>query len=110
MTPLPRELQRDVDELRAAFGQVETDVGPEGLVLLFVQVRSVEVQVIIDLASYPERPPALYIHRGWTHSLVSAGGRVQGLQSLKEWNRTLGVVHVVRELHHALVVSPPRAK
>ena len=110
MTGLPAELQHEVDQLRTLFGELDVDTGSSGLLLLGLRLRGVALRVVVDLGTYPDSPPMMHVESGWEHPWIADGGRITGLPGLQEWNRTYGLAHLVRELNHQLIASPPRVR
>jgi hypothetical protein len=107
MSAVPREIARDLAELRTRFGAVDCELMADDLWLLSLTLRGVPVRIVIDSARFPSDAPPIQVEGGWAHSLVRADGRVDGLQSQKEWNRTFGLAVLVRELNQRFLEEPP---
>ncbi len=107
MSALPREIERDVAELRTRFGGVDCELVADGLWLLSLTLRGVAVRVLLDRTRFPSEPPPVHIEGGWSHSVVQPDGHVRGLRSQAEWNRTLGLSVLVRELNQRFLEEPP---
>lgn len=107
MSAVPREIERDLAELRTRFGTVDCDLMTDDLWLLSLNLLGVPVRILIDGARFPAEPPPIQVEGGWSHSCVQRDGHVRGLQSQEEWNRTLGISVLMRELYQRFLEEPP---
>ncbi len=105
-----RDLQKQIDELRAEFGALEVLTLSDELVLFIMTVRGVDVRVIIEPARYPARPPAVYAEGAWSHSNIGRDGQILGLECQSAWNRTFGMGQLIRELYRGFVEVPPERR
>ena len=102
---LPVALENEIENLHR-FGVRHTAVADQ--VILAVEVRGVPVVVYLDLDTYPAQPPRLEIAREWLGR--SSGRLVRGLEGQEQWNRTLGIGTLLRELERRFIEDPPKAR
>ncbi len=103
MSRLPADLAREIEEL-GHFDVRHTAVADR--VILTAEVRGVPVALHLDTDTYPAQPPRLEITREWTRS--RRGRPIVGLESQEQWNRTLGIGTLLRELEQRFTEDPPR--
>lgn len=102
---LPAGLQHEIEDL-GQFGVRHTAVADQ--VILAAEVRGVPVVLYLDKDTYPAQPPRLEIAREWLGS--DRGRPIRGLDCQQQWNRTLGIGGLLRELEQRFVQEPPRRK
>ncbi len=102
---LPAALETEIEDLRQ-FGLRHTAVADQ--VILAAEVRGVPVVLYLDRDTYPAEPPRLEIAREWLRS--DRGRPIRGLACQEQWNRTLGIGALLRELEQRFVQEPPRRK
>ncbi len=100
---LPSALRHEIEEL-GQFGVRHTAVSDQ--VILAAEVRGVSVVIYVDRDTYPGEPPRLEIAREWLQS--RRGRPIRGLESQQQWNRTLGIGALLRELEQRFAEEPPR--
>jgi 6,7-dimethyl-8-ribityllumazine synthase len=71
------------------------------------RVAGIPVSAHLDLDHFPRRPPVLRTSLDLTHRLIHPEGVISRLTSLRRWNRTLGLPHVLRELEGEWGKQPP---
>ncbi len=103
MSYLPASLEQEIEEL-GHFELRHTKVADQ--VILTAEVRGVPVALYLDTDTYPAQPPRLEIAREWTRG--RRGSPIRGLESQEQWNRTLGLGALLRELEQRFVDDPPR--
>jgi hypothetical protein len=74
---------------------------------LIVRVKVARHPVQVGLQDFPKRPPTLRTSPELRHSFIRHEGMISGLSSLKKWNRTLGLAHVLNELEREWGDKPP---
>ncbi len=103
----PRDIQREIDQLRAEYGHAELLTDTDDLLIVSLVVRGVDVRLIVDPRRYPEVAPALHTDGSWEHPNLGPDGNVRALECQADWNRTFGIGQAVRELYRRFVDSPP---
>ena len=102
---LPAALEQEIEDLQQ-FGLRHTAVADQ--VILAAEVRGVPVVLYLDRDTYPAEPPRLEIAREWLRR--DRGRPIRGLQGQEQWNRTLGIGTLLRELEQRFIEEPPRRK
>lgn len=77
-------------------------------IILTAMVRSVPIVLYLDADTYPAVPPRMELSGQW--SWGRGGPQIEGLHSLDNWNRTLGIGTLLRELEKAFSAEPPRRR
>ncbi len=103
MSRLPSALAQEIEDL-GHFEVRHTRVADQ--VILTAEVRGVPVALYLDTDTYPAQPPRLEIAREWTRG--RRGRPIHGLASQEQWNRTLGLGALLRELEQRFVDEPPK--
>ncbi len=106
MTDIVQLLMAEIDDLRGQFGPVHSEAVSD-IILVQLQIRGVDVRVVIEPTTYPVRAPSIITAGGWRHPKVGENGRVEGLRCIESWNRTYGLGQVIRELNQAFIDDPP---
>lgn len=102
MSRLPSALVQEIEDLQQ-FGLRHTSVADQ--VILAAEVRGVPVVLYLDRDTYPAEPPRLEIAREWLGR--ERGRPIRGLACQEEWNRTLGLGALLRELEQRFIEEPP---
>ncbi len=102
---LPAALAQELEEL-GQFGVRHSAVADQ--VILAAEVRGVPVVLYVDRDTYPAEPPRLEIAREWLRR--RRGRPIRDLDSQRQWNRTLGIGVMLRELEQRFTDEPPRRK
>lgn len=107
MKQLAEPLRREIERLPGHYEVRQRAVMDQ--VILTARVRSVPVVLYLDTKAYPFAPPRLELAAGWTWSRrgLGRGRTIRGLDSLERWNRTLGIVALLRELEKRFREEPP---
>ena len=101
-------LQAELALIEAPFGPVKAEEAANGNMRIGAVVRGLRVRLEVDPTEYPGQPPLLYVEqRGVVHPLRGEDGRITELRSLREWNRTLGLISVLQELQLVFTDQPP---
>jgi hypothetical protein len=62
----------------------------------------------LSIRDFPVQPPTLFAPTELQHRIINADGRISNLPSLRNWNRTLGLGHVLNELENEWSRRPPQ--
>jgi len=103
---LPSRMRQEITDLSAEFGPLLVSAAADGVVVVALTVRGVEVRLVVEVTRYPERPPSILCAGSWRHPNLRSDGEVRGLKCQEEWNRTFGLGQAVRELNARLVEVP----
>ncbi len=110
MTELPAAVRKEIEDLRSRF-EIHSEKVLLDEVFLAARVRGVPIEIHLDLATYPGRPPRLTLDEEWSWSGLSGLGlarEIRGLECQERWNRTLGVGSLLRELEKLFAREPPK--
>lgn len=110
MTALPEAVERELAELPAYFEVRGRAVMDE--VILSARVRGALVHLYLDNRTYPYEPPRLELARGWRWQRqgYGRGRKIRGLDCQERWNRTLGIIALLRELEVRFREAPPERR
>ena len=107
MKELAEPLRREIERLPGHYEVRHRAVMDQ--VVLTARVRSVPVVMYLDTKAYPFTPPRLELAAGWSWDRrgLGRGRKIRGLDCLERWNRTLGIVALLRELEKRFREQPP---
>lgn len=76
---------------------------------LRLTVRGVSICVRIPYDTWPRQPPALRVVDAFmVHPKIQRSGEITGLSAQTNWNRTVTLADLLRELERRFVDHPPR--
>ena len=76
---------------------------------LRLPVRGVRVCVRVSYDTWPRHPPALrVVDASMVHPNIQRSGEITGLSAQTDWNRTVTLADLLRELERRFVEHPPR--